>query len=302
MTFKMKNTFTRTALLTFSFLSVSPACFSNSQNTALDLASLQNLKGEEIIEDNKVAARLKAISEHALTIGAQNGYAYRFNELKSLLLNSSADLDKLYDFATVMKFSGEKDDRYLVPAVIQETKDLIRFKGNRSFEEIDVVYIEKKPARVASNPPNWREYLIFDLGVEVIEPSPYLLPKNDQESLIWSFSIQKGWEAGLNQAEEEMTYRVRSLASDFKGMLVYTRLTKGGKILRPVLREYSDNIVKGKNSMGIGKRTVQIVADSRFEYKADNWNDAVILDSRESYRLPDELKSLGNNVTAKLEN
>lgn len=235
--------------------------------------------------------RVKDMRKTALAVGAQNGFVQRVNELKSKINDNKDSLDNIFDFNVLMKLSsGELEEMYLLPPVISTTKNMTTISDSATRIRISgTMYNIDKPARLATNAPNWRQYLIFDQPVDITKPVANLLPRDSNESLLWENWVEQGWYAGHNQAEREMSYRVRRLGQDFVGMTRYMILASEGKVNKPVVISSTDDVSGGGSQMRINDQVIQLAVPAQLNTNDNDW-EALILDTRQSLRYPDEQK------------
>lgn len=259
-----------------------------------ELQSLHFSKGMALAgEDDLANKRQEAMREAALAVGAQNGYVSEMNKLRKQINRDAKSMDDLWAFKDLMRLAapGEKA-LYFLPPVIHESQDVTaRSDDNNRIKVSGVYYDILKKERLVTNPPDWREYLLIDLPVDVSKPVGALLPKTPAEQQLWSDWVSEGWEAGLLQANAEMTARVRNLGSDFRGMVLYLRLVKERKIEPSyVAAQYRGKVNEG-DSMHLQQRTFAITAPASFNGNEKEWIP-MDLDPRGSYRTPDEQRSI----------
>src|SRR5690554_946811 len=85
---------------------------------ALDATSPQASFGAGMELERDSPMKLAAMRDAALAVGAQHGYAYRIDALKSEIRYQADALDRLYDFSSLMRLSGSPADQmYLLPPV-----------------------------------------------------------------------------------------------------------------------------------------------------------------------------------------
>ncbi len=270
-----------------SYASVSP------QNGAESLKSLQSMyfqPGASLLADDDIAnKRFNAMREAGMAVGAQHAYVQTMNEFKRQLLAESQAYDELFAFKDIMRIAAEGEQSlYYLPPVIQESKDVTA--SSEDFDQIVVsgqYYQILKRERLVTAPPDWREYLLIELPVELSKPSPALLPRTPEEQKVWSEMIEKGWAAGILQASEEMSARVRNMGADFIGMVKYLRLVEEKKI-RPsfVAAQYRGKQNEG-NSMHLNQRSFAITDNAHFNGREQEWLP-MNLDTRGTLRTQKE--------------
>jgi len=282
------------AIIGTSFQCVS-ADFTQKSMSLGSLQSMDNKNSTNLLKeagigvDDTTQMRLKAMREAAMAAGAQHGYVDHLNELKTRISSDAKSLDDLYDFSVLMRLaSGINDDLYLLPPVIQESKNIVATSDDSRVMRIsNKMYVIEKPERLVTAAPNWRQYILFDQSVEVVSPPPVLLPRDDKEKKYWAEWVQNGWIQGVNQAEREMTYRVRQLGNDFIGMTKYMRLLTDGKITKTVVVSSHQNVIGKDNEMREGEKVIQISVPAKLNPNASKWN-TIEMSNRDSLRYPVE--------------
>lgn len=255
-----------------------------------ELQTLHYYKDMPLAGDDDLAnKRHEAMREAALAVGAQNGYVSEMNKLRLKLNSEAKAMDQLWAFKDLMRLAapGEKA-LYFLPPVIHESQDVTAHSDdNNRIKVSDKYYDILKKERLVTNPPDWREYLLIDIPVDVSKPVGALLPKTSEEQQLWSDWVSEGWEAGILQANAEMTARVRNLGSDFNGMVRYLRLVGERKITPSYVASQYRGKVDDGNSMHLQQRTFAITAPASFNGNEKEWIP-LDLDPRGSYRTPDE--------------
>ncbi|WOF81407.1 type IV secretory system conjugative DNA transfer family protein (plasmid) [Pseudomonas sp. FeN3W] len=259
-----------------------------------ELQELQYLKGMTLSGDNDLAEkRNQAMRDAALSVGAQNGYVSEMNRLRKDINAEAVTLDGFFAFKDLMRIAtpGEKS-LYFLPAVIHESNEVTAHSPDNNRILVSGKYYQIiKKERLVTNPPDWREYLLIDIPVDVSQPVGALLPKTPAEQALWSDWVAEGWETGVLQANAEMSARVRNLGSDFIGMVKYLRLVKEGKVTPSyVASQYRGSVNQG-NSMHVDQRTFAITGKAAFNGNSDQWLP-LNLDPRGSYRTPDEIREI----------
>lgn len=285
----------------FISLMLSPIVFCSAYAT--EHLSLEHLKILKHIEssgddlDGKNAFRSKAMKEAALAVGAQNGYIEHLGYLKEEIIKKEDSMDDIWDFSLIMKLaSGKLDEMHLLPPVMRKSERIISLSADSSRIKIaGNMYEIIKPARLVSIAPNWRQYLIYDQKMLASKPSKVLLPKDDEEMTAWSEWVEEGWEAGIIQAEIEMTYRSRKLGQDFNGMVKYVQLLTEGKVLKPIVSSSHQNVVGSNNKMIVDEKILQLAIPARLNSNANDW-EPLVLDTRGALTQPTERKTYKSAV------
>lgn len=267
------------------------------QHDGISLRSLQSMtyvKGMPLAGDNSLESkRFLAMKDAAMSVGAQHGYVETMNQLREQINAESQAHDDLFAFKDLMRLAapGEKSLYYLPPSVI-EINEVTEGSADGSTMVVSGKYYEiLKKERLVTSPPDWREYLLFDIPVDVAKPVGALLPKTPEEQASWSDWVAEGWEAGIQQAFAEMNARVRNLGSDYVGMVRYLRLVEANNIEPSFVASQHRGRVNEGNNLHTNQRTFAITSRAAFNGNDDQWVP-LNLDPRGSYRTPDEIESI----------
>lgn len=234
--------------------------------------------------------RTAAMREAALAVSAQRGYAYRMGELREQIVRRSEELDRLFDFNTLMRVASDGNNhQFLLPPVIQEAREIVTSSNSRDYMRVSGrVFKIQKPERLVTASPTWREYLLDELPVAFSTPFDALLPRTAEDRSVWERSVEEGWQSGVAQANDEMRYRVAQLGGDFIGMLRYVRLGLEGKVSQPVVATAHSNVVGNGTEMREDETTYRITRTAELDTNMAKW-PARGLDNRGSLRYPDEM-------------
>lgn len=253
----------------------------------------------ELLLRGKAAGGLrnKAMRDAALATAAQRGYAFRMGELRDQIVRRTEELDRLFDFNTLMRVASEgSNHQYLLPPVIQEAKEIVTSSNQSDYMRVSGrVFKIKKPERLVTAAPGWREYLLDELPVAFSVPYEVLLPKTEEERREWERACDEGWQSGVAQANDEMRYRVAQLGGDFSGMLRYVRLGLEGKVSEPVVASAHTNVVGNGREMREDETTYRITRNAALDADMKKW-PARGMDNRDSLRYPDEAVYRQNQI------
>lgn len=266
----------------------------------LSLSELQRLGEKDLVlkrnlvpaEGESSSLRLSAMRDAAFASGAQHGYVYHIGTIKTKINKSATDLDKIFDFNTVMKLSSQGDtELYLLPPVMQEAKNVVAISDNNQKLRISgKVYTILTPAKLVGLPPNWRTYLLHDQEIDLQKPSHLLMPRNEEERGYWARWVSEGWVAGIKQAEFEMLYRVRRLGNEFNGMVKYMSLLAQGKVREPVVVSSKENVTGGGAQMRQEDIIYQVSLPATLDADEKNW-EVLALDPRGGLTAPGEAEN-----------
>ena len=232
-------------------------------------------KGNVIQEEKKnadtlgVQIRGDALREAGLSFGARGGLAYRTFEIQRRLAEQESYLSRTYDFNRLL-IAGANGLLIEPPIVSEAQQALIIKPAGQEAATADRVLKINRAARIVSAPRNWRTYLERDWG-KVEPPPPVLLPRDDREKKIWQDNLKKGWEAGIEQADDTFQADLDRLTNDFVGMVRYRELLAQGMITAPYALAENRGITGNPNEMRIGDRGLEITGPSQFVIQSNTW-------------------------------
>jgi len=127
-----------------------------------------------------------------------------------------------------------------------------------------------REARIVTAPREWRTYLERDWG-KVSPPPDVLLPRNEQERMVWAKWVAQGWEAGYKQGDEIFQADLDRLVRDYTGMVRYRWLLSQNMISAPFALQEDRGITGGGNEMRIGDRALSITGQSQLQARPEQW-------------------------------
>ena len=230
-----------------------------------DTSSLEGATSEDV--------RLRAMKEAAFSIGAQEGYLYQINQLRSIIEQESDWVDAAFDFRTLLKVNGtDASEKFVIPPVIEEVNNAMAMEEDGSQIKLSgTVYRILSNVRLSSAPPNWRQYLFPVEDKPSNAPPKDLLPKDSDEKQLWAAWVQEGFQSGLEIADIEMRDRIRRLKTDFKGMVRYMRLAAENKVKEPVVAMEHINVEGDGDTMKIRSSIYSITEGASFETDIKEW-------------------------------
>ncbi len=240
------------------------------------LEELENLPKENKPVDDKAGLsfdiRGDAMKEAALSYGARGGLAWRTYHIRQETATRAHYLDKIFDFRELL--ISAPSGLLIEPPVISEgTNNMIIGPGGTEAAVADRIYDISANARIVSAPRLWRNYLERDWG-EVIPPPDILRPNDAVEREKWISWIRKGWEKGVEQADEIFQDDLNQLAADYQGMVRYRMLLAQGMVTPPYALQTDRGVTGGGKSMRVGDRAVQITGMPELVAGADEWQPA----------------------------
>lgn len=227
-----------------------------------------------IKEAEKASAQIRfdALREAALSYGARAGLANRTFEIQRRLAEQETYMSRIYSFNRLL--IPAQNGLLIEPPIVTEALQALLVKGGGQEAAVaDRVLKINRAARIVTAPRDWRTYLERDWGA--VEPPPgLLLPKDKDELAAWREGIEKGWQAGLEQADDIFQADLDRLTNDFTGMVRYRDLLAQGMITAPYALAENRGITGNPNEMRIGDRGVEITGPSQFVLKGDTWQPA----------------------------
>lgn len=239
------------------------------------LEELQNIRKENKTKDKsglRFDIRKEAIKDAATSYGARGGLAWRTYEIRKELEDRARYMDKVFDFRQLL--IPAPSGLLIEPPIINESlNDLIIQADGQTAAVSDRLYQIINNARIVSTSRTWRTYLERDWGV--IDPPPDILrPENAEERQVWIELVTKGWQMGVEQANEIFQDDLNVLMADFQGMIRYRSLLSQGMITPPYALQVDRGITGGKEEMRIGDRAVQITGVPELLTGSGQWQPA----------------------------
>lgn len=193
----------------------------------------------------------------ALQLGAQEGLAAHSEKIQETLDANSSALHSIYNFSQLLL------DGYLLPPVLSRGELLFIQDGPDSARETRRLYRIIRPARLTASPPFWQDYLHFT-APPARQPHPALRPRNRDEQQRWDQWRQRGWQAGVEQADTIFRQNLARLHRDYRGMLLYHQLYRQGLMQAPVLgKTFHTTINKGR-VLRLADRVLRLTRQARF--------------------------------------
>jgi defect-in-organelle-trafficking protein DotC len=210
--------------------------------------------------------RVKTIKQAAFTVGLQTGTNERYEEINEHLEDMDVTLDQLYDFTHLMV------DRELIPPIIYEANDTMRYVSNDEAVSTVTTYEIAAKAKVG-RPPNWRDYLI-QLWPAPKKINSALSPQNGDEERVFKKAFLSGWDEGQAQADQLFQDSMNALTADFTGMARYHLLVDTGVISKPVLAKGEQEVVINGETMSVGSTLYRITTKTKYQ-SVDKWTPRI---------------------------
>lgn len=223
--------------------------------------------------------RHDAIAETALSIGAQAGLHWRYEQIDDLLDREAvqAALDAAFRFNRLVT-----KDNVLYPVISEARQSFSASADGQSARSSRLTWSIIKPARIVTAPPNWRTYLHQETSANYRAPSA-LMPYNKSEKQLWSQNICTGFTQGAQQADLIFSDRMTRLVRDYSGMLRYKMLETQQIVSAPEVVEgrLGVRMEADREKVFVDDRMIRITDPVQFK-NVEDW------DAIKSMELPDE--------------
>ncbi len=248
-----------------------------------ELVDLENLQGgippvktlnadQEKTNAFVLEMRRNALKEAALSYGARGGLAHRTFHIRNELETRTTQLDKTFDFRQLL--IPAPSGLLIEPPIISENVNALIIEGSGQQAAVsDRVYEIIRNARIVSTARHWRNYLERDWGV-VTPPPEILRPSTKEERAEWIVYVRKGWEKGIEQANEIFTDDINQLSADYNGMVRYRMLLAQGMVSPPYALQIDHGITAENDQMRVGDRDIRITGRPEFVPGTEKWQPA----------------------------
>jgi len=225
-------------------------------------------KGEQL----GLQIRADAMREAALSYGARGGLAHRTYEIQRRLAEYDTSLSKTFNFSRLL--IPEASGLLVEPPIVSSAERAVIVKsGGQAAATADRVYRINHAARIVTAARNWRLYLERDWGR--VEPPPsILLPRDENERVVWRAYVKQGWDEGVKQAEDTYEADLDRMNADFIGMIRYRELLAQGMISPPFTLADDRGITGGGSEMRVGDRGLAITGQSQLIPRSKSWTPA----------------------------
>lgn len=265
---------------------------STSQQPGTDtLPALQALKDKPANNGKKSKGTSKiremALKETALSVGAQSGLAYRAKVIDDQLVKQTKYLDAIYDFNSLLLESN------VLPPVLLEGRNTLNLADTQTIRISDRVYKVSKQAHFVTTPPNWRQYLWMDYR-KPETPHLSLLPKTKDEREIWVHYVTKGWQNGIEQANNILEENIARIKEDFTGMILYRKLLAMNMVTPPYVSHTDLGITGDEQEIHIDDKVLRITALPALNMNSNEWRAAIAKDEKALEQLNNLEKTVKN--------
>ncbi len=247
------------------------------KNPPVNLEDLINLEKENKTEEKKdnplpLNIREDALKEAATSYGARGGLAWRTWSIRREMEGRARYLDKVFDFRQLLV--PAPSGLLIEPPIISEAMDamIIDQRGLEAAVSDRVLNINQN-ARIVSAPRSWRAYLERD-WTSLAPPPDVLRPNNKEERKIWEEYVRKGWDLGIEQADQIFQADLSKLVADYQGMVRYRSLLSQGMVSPPYALQVDRGVTGGGNEMRIGDRALSLTELPQLQTRSEEWQPA----------------------------
>lgn len=234
----------------------------------LVLGACSNTSEEEVPLN---VIRTKAISDAAVSYGAQYALAWRIGIIKKEVAQHEKLLNDIFNFSSfVMR------DNVLAP-VLQQSSSNLHLSNPNAMRVNDLEIEIIMPARLVTTAPLWSDYISFSSYSYPDTPDSTLLPKNDEERAVWDREVQRGWRQGVLQADSIFSDSLASLTRDINGMVLYKKLYTQNMISAPYVSKAELGVTGDTAKMRLNDKVVRIVQPSALNTDSpSSWKTVVV--------------------------
>ncbi|MEG3764898.1 type IV secretory system conjugative DNA transfer family protein [Alteromonas sp. 14N.309.X.WAT.G.H12] len=230
--------------------------------TESDLEAIQEIQKESEAQD----MRNKTIMQSAFHFGYAAAYYKRTREKHDELISQDKLYTQTFPFYILMEDHGR-----VKPPVVLEIPFSREIEDKRTIRETKRRYRIAKQAEVTLRPPTYLDYFNNLLTKKPDLPSVYMIPLNDEELVYWRKGIMHGWVEGNEKANIVIQQDIRTLFSEFIGMLRYHAQVRAHILNRPSTK----NTQVGTNALGnvinIGESVFEITRLPEFNDDDIHW-------------------------------
>jgi len=249
------------------------ACAHAPEGNETSLAGLQNLSAGtgNISPEAAVTShiRFRAISDTAMSVGAQGGLASAAEEINGRMEKDRWYLDTIYNFNGMMLSHG------VLPPVLQQGNNTLALSDSTTLRISDKTYKILQQARFATTPPNWRDYLWMNYRKPEV-PDRVLLPRNAEERKIWKKRVKEGWQKGIEQAYSMFQQNLARLKRDYNGMVLYRKLLQERMVSAPFVSRTDMGVTGGGDDMRVNDQVLRITVLPRLQANSARWRAIMV--------------------------
>ncbi|MDN3661078.1 type IV secretory system conjugative DNA transfer family protein [Vibrio agarivorans] len=238
----------------------------NSNNAAY----LEERKQKSVLQKKKI----QIAGEYAFN----HGYMTEMQYLETQMMANKQRWDTLLDFRRLSSLlsDGAAAGMYLVGGVVDEIDSSIKTVDDELIISGDEHFRYRKKPTLRVSPPHWFDYVFPNEHRDLSPPARSMLPSNQEERELWKRATEKGWERGIESAQEEYRKRMNHLFSDLIGITNYWYLVEVGMITEVNVDSTNYHLehrkLDGLEELTINPTTIQITSQSQFVTDTSQWS------------------------------
>ena len=247
------------------------ACSSNVSAPAGDTNTLEGLQKlsappPEVnpSSDAVTLIRADALKVTALSLGAQAGLHWQSENINSVLKKNSKTLDQTYNFNAFLL------DHNILPPVLTEGRETLNLDSPDTIRLADRTYEIVSQAKFVTTTPTWRDYLWMDYPKPPV-PNGGILPHDTTERILWRQLAKKGWENGVDQANEIYSENLSRLERDYKGLMLYRKLRTQNIVSAPFVATTNLGVTGGGAKLNVNDQVLRITALPALQPNSSRW-------------------------------
>ncbi len=231
------------------------------------LSQIKDMTAESI-DGGTMLSRLRptTLRNTAETIAIQTAVKWQYEQFLAVLEDADYELSKIFDFAPLMLHDGK-----VLPPVLTVSDGGMEIKDDTLAVSSEVTFEIVQPARITMVKPNWRDYLWREYEVVNSVTNAGLLPQDSEEKLIWDKAVEAGWKTGIEQANRLFITAMNRLRRDYRGIILFHRLSKQGIVTVPMLAEDRVAMQVNGKTLDLDQRVFHLTMTNEFETDMKNW-------------------------------
>ena len=223
------------------------------------LAHLKKGDGVGAVNNSNMSGlKHRSMRRAAIRLGTQAGLRWRYKHIVKQLKQHASQLDRRYNFGPLLI------DGHVVPPVIKRVKNASRKYNRKTMRTVRVAYRIEHRARIVTQPPTWRSFLIQSYSKPKL-PANVLLPHSSKGKKIWRKAVKAGWKKGVKQANRNFKINLNLLTSTYTGMLTYRELLAKNIVSKPILASTNLAIKSHGRRLNVGDRVFRLTKNSGFK-------------------------------------
>lgn len=207
-----------------------------------------------------------------------HGYMTEMNYLETQMLSRKNRWDVLFDFKRLSSLlsDGAAAGMYLVGGVVDEVDGSIKTVDDELIISGDEQFRYRKKPSLRVSPPHWFDYVFPPENRDLSPPARSMLPSNQAERELWKRAVERGWERGVESAQEEYRKRINHLFSDVIGITNYWYLVEIGMITEVTVDSTNYHLehrqLDDLEELTLNPTTIQITSQSQFVTDTSKWS------------------------------